>query len=112
MIIRGMTKRSVGSVVLLSIVTFGIYALIWFVKTKDEMNKAGADIPSAWLMIVPFAGIYWMWKWAGGAEIVTRGKQSQGVAFIMVFLLSIIGIAIMQDAFNKASDELPMARVA
>lgn len=107
-----MTKRSVGSVVILSIVTFGIYALIWFVRSKDEMNKAGADIPSAWLMIVPFASIYWMWKWAGGVEMVTRGKQSQGVAFIMVFLLSIIGMAIMQDAFNKTSDQLPMARVA
>lgn len=107
-----MTKRSVASVVILSFVTFGIYALVWFVKTKDEMNKSGAGIPTAWLMIVPFASIYWMWKWAGGAEMVTRGKQSQGVSFIMVFLLSIIGMAIMQDAFNKAGDQLPMARVA
>lgn len=107
-----MTKRSVASVVILSIITFGIYALIWFVKTKDEMNKAGADIPSAWLMIVPIASIYWMWKWSGGVEMVTRGKQSQGVSFIMVFLLSIIGMAILQDAFNKTADQLPMARVA
>ena len=40
-----MTKRSVAMVVILSCVTFGIYALIWYVKTKNEMNARGAAIP-------------------------------------------------------------------
>ncbi len=107
-----MVKRSVAAVIIFSLITFGIYAIVWFVKTKDEMNRAGAGIPTAWLMIIPFASIYWMWKWAGGVEMVTRGKQSQGIAFIMVFLLSVIGMAVMQDSFNKADGQIPMARVA
>ena len=108
-----MTKRSVAAVVILSIITFGIYAIVWFVKTKGEMVKEGAEIPTAWLMIVPIASIYWMWKWAGGVDRVTKGKSSQATTFILVFLLSVIGMAIVQSALNKVIDEnLPQARVA
>ena len=111
-----MIKRSVAAVIILSIVTFGIYSLVWLVKTKNEMVKQGADIPTAWLLIVPIASIYWFWKWAGGVEHATKGKSSQAVTFILVFLLSIIGMAIVQVALNTAIDEsggsLPQARVA
>ncbi len=111
-----MNKRSVVAVILLTLVTFGIYALVWFVKTKGEMVRQGADIPTAWLLIVPIANLYWQWKWAGGVEHVTRGKQSQAVSFILIFLLGIIGMAIVQSALNKAIDEgagqMPQARVA
>jgi hypothetical protein len=112
-----MNKRSVALVIILSIITFGIYALIWYVKTKGEMVKMGADIPSAILIIIPIVNYYWLWKWSGGVEHVTRGKTSQAIAFILVFLLGIIGMAIIQSAFNTAVDEggggaLPQARVA
>lgn len=112
-----MQKQSVASVIILSIVTFGIYLIYWFVKTKGNMVKAGADIPTAWLMIVPIASIYWMWKWAGGVEHVTAGKYSQVIAFILILALGIIGVAIIQSELNKAVDRgvpgaLPVARVA
>src|SRR5712664_522290 len=108
-----MTKRSVAAVIVLSIITLGIYAIVWFVKTKGEMVKAGAQIPTSWLLIVPIVSIWWMWKWAGGVEHVTKGKSSQAVTFILVFLLSIIGMAIVQDGFNKSANaaQLPEARV-
>ena len=110
-----MTKRSVVAVVLLSIVTFGIYAIVWMVKTKGEMVKCGAEIPTAWLLIVPIASIYWSWKFAGGVEHVTRGKQSQVIAFILMFVLGVIGMAIIQAELNKVEgtpNQLPQARVA
>ena len=58
-----MKTRSVAGVIILSIVTLGIYPIIWHVRTKNEMNATGADIPTAWLLIVPIANIYWLWKW-------------------------------------------------
>ena len=61
-----MTKRSPASVVILTLVTLGIYGLVWMIKTKNEMVKCGADIPTGWLLIVPIAQIYWFWKFAGG----------------------------------------------
>jgi hypothetical protein len=96
-----MTKRSVISVLVLTPITFGIYGLVWFVKTKREMVQAGADIPTSWLLILPFINIYWMWKWAGGVDLVTKGKSSQAVSFILVFVLGLIGMAIIQSSFNN-----------
>jgi hypothetical protein len=108
-----MQKRSVAAVIILTIITFGIYALVWLVKTKGEMVKQGADIPTAWLLIVPVVSIYWTWKWCGGVEKVTNGKLTQVIALILMLLLGLIGMAIIQDAFNKsAPGELPQARVA
>jgi hypothetical protein len=112
-----MTKRSPAMVLILSIVTFYIYMIVWLVKTKREMVKSGADIPTSWLLIVPVANIFWEWKFAGGVEHVTQGKSSQAVTFILMFLLGPIGLAIIQSSLNQAIDrgvpgQLPAARVA
>ncbi len=112
-----MTKRSVAAVIILSIITLGIYTLVWTVKTKGEMVRSGADIPTSWLLIVPIASIYYFWKWCGGVEHVTGGKMSQVIAFILVLLLGVIGMAVIQAELNKAADrgvpgQLPQARVA
>lgn len=116
-----MTKRSVVSVILLSIVTLGIYMIVWNVKTKREMVSAGADIPTCWLLIVPIANIYWMWKFAGGVEHVTGGKLSQIITFILMLVVNgfipLVGTAVIQAELNKAIDrgvpgQLPAARVA
>ncbi|HVV82435.1 MAG TPA: DUF4234 domain-containing protein [Kofleriaceae bacterium] len=113
-----MTKRSVGMVILLTIITFGIYFIVWMVKTKNEANRAfNAGIPTAWLMIVPIANLWWQWKWCKGVELATRKELSQVISFILLFLLSIIGVAIIQSKINEAIDQghgqgLPEARVA
>ncbi|MEI8134505.1 MAG: DUF4234 domain-containing protein [bacterium] len=96
-----MTKRSPIAVFFLSIITFGIYIIVWRVKTKDEMNRLGANIPSAWLMIIPLVNFWWLWEYAEGVEKVTKRGMSQPVAFILLFLLSAIGDAVIQDSFNK-----------
>ena len=112
-----MKKRSVIGVLVLTFFTFGIYALIWHVKTKNEMNSCGAGIPTAWLLLVPFANIYWIWKWCSGIEHITGEKMSAPVAFLLQVFLPMIGMMILQDTMNKAIDrglpgQLPMARVA
>lgn len=50
-----MKKRSPLAVVLLSIVTFGIYDLYWLVVTKKVLNqKTRHHTPTIWLLIVPY----------------------------------------------------------
>jgi hypothetical protein len=107
-------------VAILACVTFGIYALIWMVKTKNEMNKCGVNppIPTAWMLLIPFIGpLLFQWKFSGGVEHVTQGKSSQAMTFILLFVLSVIGMAIVQSSLNQAIDrgvpgQLPAARVA
>ncbi len=104
-----MIKRSPIAVLLLPLVTFGIYSIYWQVKTKTELNTRGAKIPTAWLLIVPFVNIYWLWKYSEGVEIVTNNRLSAVLAFILLFLLGFIGMAIIQDHFNKLEVALAMA---
>lgn len=99
-----MQKRSLGAVFLLTLVTLGFYSIYWEVKTKGEMVARGADIPTAWLLLVPFANIWWLWKYCEGVEHVTSGKTSGTVSFLVLFLLGVIGMLIVQDAFNKVTD--------
>ena len=96
-----MKQRSPIAVFLLPFVTFGIYSLVWQVKTKNELNSLGADIPTAWLIIVPFVNLYWLWKYSEGVEKVTNGAVTAILAFVLQFLLGSIGEAILQNEFNK-----------
>ena len=98
-----MEHRSPIMVFFVSLITFGIYGVVWYVKTKNEMNAKGAQIPTAWLLIIPIANIYWLWKYSQGVELVTNKEMSAGVAFILIFLLSVIGMAIIQSKFNAVS---------
>ncbi len=98
-----MKRRDPLMVAILSIVTFGIYALVWYVQTKREMNTQGAQIPTAWLIIIPIVNIYWTWKFCTGVETVTKSGMSTAVAFLLLYLLGAIGEAIVQSELNKVA---------
>ena len=98
-----MTKRNPVVVVLLALVTFGIYALVWYIKTAREMRARGAEIPHGILIIIPIANLYWLWKWAAGVEKVTAGGMSGPVAFLLVALIAIVGIPVCQSKFNAVA---------
>lgn len=99
-----MKNRNLVAVFALPIVTFGIYGIVWLVKTKDEMNRLGAQIPTAWLLIIPFVNFYWFWKYSEGVDHVTNGKMSAALAFILEIFLGNIGNTILQSEFNKLAD--------
>lgn len=102
-----MKKRSVAGVVLFPFITFGIYTIYWYVSTKGELNKKGANIPTAWLIIIPLVNIWWMWKYFEGAEQVTDKKVNSIIMFVLaVFITSIISSAVCQNEYNSLSDDL------
>lgn len=98
-----MQHRGPVMVFFLSLITFGIYSLVWFVKTKNEMNTKGAKIPTAWLLIIPLIDYFWLWKFCEGVEVVTNKEMGAGVAFLLVFFLGVIGMAIIQNKLNKVA---------
>ena len=100
-----LTKRDPIMILVFTIITFGIYGIYWYVKTKLEMNEAGADIPTAWLIIIPIISIWWMWKFSEGVEQVTDNEMSGPIAFLLLFLLGFIGTAIIQSYLNKVATD-------
>ena len=98
-------KRNIVTIYILSIITFGIYGIYWQVKTKDELNSLGGDIPTAWLLIIPIANIYWLYKYSMVyAEKVK--KDGNGILWFIVFwFIGIIMPAIVQSDLNKIADK-------
>ena len=112
---RIMRNRNPILVFVFSFITLGIYGIYWMVSTKNEMNRMGTHIPTAWLLIIPFVSIYWMWKYSEGVGQVSRNQLSAPVAFLLLFLLGAIGMPIIQNTFNKViphQQQIPQARVA
>jgi len=98
-----MKKRGPVKVVLLAIITLGIYSLVWYVRSKGEMNTQGAEIPTAWLIIIPFVNYWWLWEFGKGVETVTKRGMSGVVAFLLLIFLGVIGMAIVQSELNKVA---------
>jgi hypothetical protein len=48
-----MKKRDPLVVILLTLVTFGIYGLYWLYSTREEMVKKSAKIPPFWILLLP-----------------------------------------------------------
>ena len=106
-----MQKRNPIAVFAFTLLTFGIYGLYWEVKTKGEMNTLGAQIPTALFILIPFVNIWWMWKYSEGVEHVTAGKYSTVLTFLLLWLTGVVGMAIVQDAFNNVggTPQMPAA---
>lgn len=66
------------------------------------MKAQSASIPTTWFLIIPFANIYFMWKFSQGIEMVTKKGMSATACFLWIFLFSTIGMAVTQDKINKA----------
>ncbi len=100
-----MKKRNPIAVAVFTVITVYIYGIVWYVKTKREMTNLGARIPTAWLIIVPFVNIWWLWKYSEGVDKVINGKLSTPLSFVILFLIDVIGMAIVQYYFNRVGEK-------
>lgn len=94
-------NRNIVLVYLFSIITFGIYMVYWLVSTKNEMNSLGAKIPTAWLLIVPIANLYWVYKYCEGFAQKVKKDNNTLLWFILYIVVGIIMPAIVQSELNK-----------
>lgn len=94
-------NRNIALCILFGIVTFGIYIIYWFVKTKDEINSLGAKIPTAWLIIIPIVNWYWYYKYAEGWSKYVKKDDNAVMWFLLYLLLSPVVMIIFQMELNK-----------
>lgn len=111
-------KRNIALCIVLSIVTLGIYGLVWFVWLSNDANNAAKETNGtsggiALLLTIVTCGIYGLyWAYKQGEKLdkasVDRGLPSdnKGIIYLVlsIFGLGIIAYALMQDSLNKMSD--------
>ncbi len=90
---------------LLSILTFGIYGIYWFIATKNEMNEQGAKIPTAWLLVLPIVNIYWSYKYCEGFSTTIKKDNNAIVWFLVYMVVGFVMPAIIQSELNKLAKE-------
>lgn len=97
-----LTQRALWKMVVLMIITCGFYLLYWLIVTKQELNVAGAQVPTAFLIIIPFANIYFLYKFAQAFCTLVLKKSELTVAyFLLITLLPPIGALIYQSHINE-----------
>ena len=98
-------KRNLFLGFLLTIVTFGIYILYWFIQTKKEIKNLGGEIPTSWLLIIPIVNIYWSYKYCEAFGKIIK-KENNGLVY---FLLNIVFFPIfpilIQSSLNNFEEE-------
>ncbi|MCK4896783.1 MAG: DUF4234 domain-containing protein [Candidatus Heimdallarchaeota archaeon] len=93
-------KRNPLLVLILIIITFGVYGLVWIVKTKNEMNELGAKILTAWFIIIPILQIYWFWRYCESFSNVTQ-KIDAVVLFLIAIIFYPAFVWIVQSGLNE-----------
>lgn len=97
-------KRNILAIYLLGFITFGIYMIYWNVKTKGELNFLGGKIPTAWLLIVPIANLYWLYKYSEAFSLYVKKDDNSALWFILFWLVGVITPAIVQSELNKIAE--------
>lgn len=96
-------EKNIAVCVILSIVTFGIYGLIWFCKMNNDVQKVSNDktISSGKaiiLTIITFGIYYIYWNYKVG-KVLYETKLKNGIQStdysVVYLILTIIGLGIV-----------------
>ena len=105
-----MKQRNIWVVLLLSVVTFGFYAIYWNCAFQNELKKE-TGLGFGWLghLLMSFVtfGIYPLyWQYAAGKRLAKLGAEDRSIIYIVLTLLgvgAVVNPLLMQDQANKLS---------
>ena len=64
------------------------------------MVRQGAKIPTAWLIIVPIVGFYWLYMWFAGVEEVTQTFKA--LPFFLAYMAVGVASVVFIDPFQPS----------
>ncbi len=119
------SERNIATSIILSIVTCGIYGIVWFIQLTDEIRDASDDetIPSGGvafllsLVTCNIYGFYWAYRMGKGLQsaedrIGMRSSADNSLVYLLlqIFGLAIVNFALMQNELNMISRKRREAR--
>jgi Domain of unknown function (DUF4234) len=115
----GKIRNPLG-VIGLTLITLGIYGIVWYYKINKEMAEIGKAKGSeecgtnpvtsvlavtfgAFIIVPPFVSMYKTWARLSAAERLTSTPEGMepGLGFLLSLLLSPVGTYILQSNMNK-----------
>ena len=102
-----MTNRSILSMILLTIVTLGIYMIYWTVSFQSELkqktNEGFGGLAHLILIFATFGIYYAYWQYAAGIRIKKLGGQDYSVLYLVLFFVGFAWLNpyLMQNEVNK-----------
>lgn len=102
-----MKKRSIGLMILLSIVTLGIYALYWYISFQIQLKEKtdeGFRGFMHFLMTIITLGIYGLyWQYAAGKRLAKLGASDNSALYLILSLVTFgwLNPFLMQNQANK-----------
>lgn len=111
-------QKSIVTCIILSIVTCGIYGIIWFINIVDDLNTASGDVNGQSGVVVfllslitcNIYGLYWAYK--AGEKVSTirqrnglSADSNNGILYLILnlFGLSIVTYALVQNELNNVA---------
>lgn len=101
--------------VLLLIILVPLTVLLPLLASSGTHSSAAATVGTSLFLIIfqmiivlavlPIS-FYWFFKYSKAVNEYTRGAMNTGVTFLLLWLLHLIGVALVQDAFNDAAEQL------
>lgn len=108
-----LTKKNIGKILLLSVLTCGIYYYVWLAKTQDEMNSLMNDGDTSGAMVVLLSiitcGIYTIYWYYNMGNKVTSIKsynnlpaKENAIVYLVLCLfgLGLVSFIMLQSELN------------
>jgi len=111
-----MKQRSIGMMILLTIITFGLYMMYWTCSFQNQLKKQtgkGFGGLGHLIMIYVTFGIYYIyWQYAAGARLAQLGaKDNSTIYLVLVFImLSWLNPFLMQSQANQLQERPAAAK--
>jgi len=110
-IYTSVAPRNIALCIILTLVTFGIYGLVWMSRLNNDVNELAQD-PIApgggmvvFLTIVTLGiyGLFWLYKMGQKCDEIREINASSGILYLIlgIFGLGIVSYALIQDSINK-----------
>ena len=110
-------RRDIAIAIILSIVTFGIYGLVWFFNLISDLNTAipepdDKEPGMVLLLTIVTCGIYsWIWLYNAGQKVdkirAMNGELASNSALLYLLLaifgLGIVDYCLIQSELNKVA---------
>lgn len=112
-----MQKRDIGKMIILTLVTFGIYGVYWQCSFQNQLNKKTGQgftgFGHFFMLFITF-GIYELyWQYAAGKRIESLGAEDKSILYLMLAFIGVgfVNIFLMQDDINKLEDGIKPEKV-